>query len=232
MLLALARIPVASGGTLADRVAGINLSAYTAVSSELEIPSRACSVGSVNITEATQAALWAQAGYEGSQAITTYATILQSVMTDPALRNGAMILQNIVGGEKWSFPQPVGAGPVLAPILAAATAAWGDRYMISWNTVSELGELPPVVIIAEAQGGVPLALEFNATGTANTTSCGGIRPNGSMDPVTATPLCFQAMQLRNQAAVPSPVVMWQVPPADFGVPGFFNQVTPPIIVHP
>jgi hypothetical protein len=222
MLLALAEIPVASGGTLADRVAGIDLAAYAAVTSELEIPSRGCSEGSVHQSAAYQTHLWVEAGYQGSQAISTYAAILQAIFTDPALPPDAKMLQNTTGADGWSFPQPYDALKVLRPIFTAATLAWGNRYVISWNLVSDTGALPPATIVWAAESGVPVALEFNSTAVGSTTSCHGIRHNGRLDPITATPACFHAMQPRNRDAIPTPLVFWQVEPADFSVRGFFR----------
>jgi len=221
MLVALANIPVASGGTLADRVAGINLGAYEAVSSELQIPARGCSSGSIHQSAGQQVRLWVKAGYDGSQAITTYISILQAILTDPALPAGATVLQNTTGNDQWSFPQPHNAQAVLGPIIAAATQTWGNRFVISWDLVSEKGALPPAAIIAAAQSGTPVALEFNATAHGFKTSCGGILHNGKLDRITAKPACFHAMQPRNSAAIPTPLVLWQVEPADFEVPGFF-----------
>jgi hypothetical protein len=222
MLLALAGIPVASGGTLADRVAGIELGAYAAVSTELQIPARGCSAGSVHQSAAHQVHLWEAAGYQGSQAISTYAAILQGILTDPALPASARVLQDTTGGEGWSFPQFHDAQKVLGPILAASTQTWGNRFVISWNVVSGTGPLPPATIIAAAQRGTPVALEFNSTAVGFTTSCRGILANGKLDPITAKPACFHAMQPRNAAVIPSPLVLWQVEPADFAVRGFFK----------
>jgi hypothetical protein len=105
--------------------------------------------------------------------------------------------------------------------LAAATKTWGSRFVISWDEVSGTGQLPRPTIIAAAQNGTPVALEFNSTAMGYTTSCRGIKANGGLDRITATPACFHAMQPRNEAAIPTPLVLWQVEPADFGVPGFF-----------
>ncbi|HTZ69887.1 MAG TPA: hypothetical protein VMB71_04475, partial [Acetobacteraceae bacterium] len=222
MLAALAKIPVASGGTLASRVAGVTVAAYIVLTSEMRIPGMGCSVGDVNQTAAQQAALWATAGYTSADALSIYQTIIRGIASDEALPNDAVLLQNVMRGEKESFPQPVGATPVLQPLLAASNAALGTRFVVSWNMVSEFGALPPRDVITAASAGTPLALQFNAT-AQGVTSCRGKLPNGHLDPIPATPACFQAMQPRNTAVIPqqSYLALWQVPPADFSVPGYF-----------